>query len=770
MMGISKWFPRAIRGAFLYPAIPTGIGLTLCAGVILSVAAGVILKNWEEERTQAEIVRQTEDLAEDLERSINSNLDALRWLGQFHVVSAGVDADATSDDVREGFRALATFTLARYRGIHALAWVTRETGRPGNGGTRRRGDQETGRPGDGETRRRGDQETGRRGSALPLRSGQASLTDQGDGDTPGTWVPLRQAQGAAPGSEVFRLTYIEPEINNFGLSGIDIGANVGILAAIAQARDTGELTVISEPLSLSGRGGGGEGNSEASPLDGEGLLAVMPVSDPGKKDVASNRANQQETSLKPELRGFILGFLPLADVIKTSVNRIQTTGSDICLYEEKGTGVTKFLAFYEGSTGQVKTNSQVSLCENADPSQGETRFLTAGDRQWTLLLIPGPELQNPPSLLNWLPILGGLLWSSIPITTLAISLSNTYRREQLLKKLSVANDELSAANTEIIALNRMSDLLQACLTVEEACTVIPLLLKPMFPKLNGGVFTLSDSKNIVEAVISWGHPLTTEQIFNPEQCLALRCGQPYFFANAEASLCCGHVHSHSDVAEYICIPMAAQGEILGVFYLSSPSVGELTPGKQRLAQMAARQIAVALANLKLRDTLKDQSIRDPLTGLFNRRYMEESLEREVRRAERNNQSIGIMMLDVDHFKRFNDTFGHEAGDIILRELSQVLQISIRSSDIACRYGGEEFALIMPEAPLDITLQRAEKLCQKVRTLKVQYRHQLLGPLTISLGVASFPQHGPTGGSLIQAADAALYRAKNEGRDRVCLAS
>ncbi|WP_199248408.1 diguanylate cyclase [[Phormidium] sp. ETS-05] len=687
--------------------------MTLCAGVILSVAVGVILKNWEEERTQAEILRQTEDLAEDLERSINSNLDALRWLGKFQAVTMQVDADATSEDVREGFRALATFTLARYRGIHALAWVTRETSGRGNSGTSGRG---VGSP------------------------------------------------------EVFRLTYIEPKINNFGLSGIDIGANVGILAAIAQSRDTGELTVISEPLSLSGRGVGGEGNSEPLPLDGEGLLAVMPVSGPGKKDVVSNRANQQETSLKPELRGFILGFLPLADVIKTSVNRIQTTGSDICLYEEKGTGVRKLLAFYEGSTGQVKTNSQVSLCENADPSQGETRFFKAGDRQWTLLLIPGPELQNPPSVLNWLPILGGLLWSSIPITTLAISLSNTYRREQLLKKLSVANDELSAANTEIIALNRMSDLLQACLTVEEACTVIPLLLKPMFPKLNGGVFTLSDSKNIVEAVVSWGQPLTTEQIFNPEQCLALRCGQPYFFANAEASLCCGHVHYHNDVAEYICIPMAAQGEILGVFYLSSPLVGELTPGKQRLAQMAARQIAVALANLKLRDTLKDQSIRDPLTGLFNRRYMEESLEREVRRAERNNQSIGIMMLDVDHFKRFNDTYGHEAGDIILRELSQVLQISIRSSDIACRYGGEEFALIMPEAPLDITLQRAEKLCQKVRTLKVQYRHQLLGPLTISLGVASFPQHGPTGGSLIQAADAALYRAKNEGRDRVCLAS
>ncbi|HIK09360.1 MAG TPA: diguanylate cyclase [Oscillatoriaceae cyanobacterium M33_DOE_052] len=689
------------------------------------MAVGVILKNWEEERRQAEILHQTEDLAADLERSVNSNLDALRWLGQFYAVSAGVDADATSDDVQEGFREVATFTLARYRGIHTLAWVTPEGGKLG----------------DGET------------SGLPN-----------------------------PRPEVFRLTYIEPEANKFGLSRIDMGANAGIVGAIAHARATGELTLISQillpssekggapTLSRLGSGVGGEGNSEERPLYGEGLFAVMPVYGLGKQDAVSDQSNRQKTNSKHELRGFILGFLPLADVIKTSVNRIQTTAIDVCLYEETGTGVRKLLAFYEASTGLVKTNSQVSFCRDADPSLGETRFLKAGDRQWALLFLPGPESLNAPSVLNWLPLLGGLLWSSIPITTLAISLSNTYRREQLLQKLSVANDELSTANTEIVALNRMSDLLQACLTVEEACTVIPLLLKPMFPKLNGGVFTLSDSKNIVEAVLSWGQPLTTEQIFHPEQCLALRCGQPYFFANTDASLCCGHVHYHNDVAEYICIPMAAQGEILGVFYLSSPLAGELSPGKQRLAQMTARQIAVALANLKLRDTLKDQSIRDPLTGLFNRRYMEESLEREVRRAERNNQPIGIMMLDVDHFKRFNDTFGHEAGDIILRELSQVLQLSIRSSDIACRYGGEEFALIMPEAPLDITLQRAEKLCQKVRTLKVQYRHQLLGPLTVSLGVASFPQHGPTGGSLIQAADAALYRAKNEGRDRVCLAS
>jgi diguanylate cyclase (GGDEF)-like protein len=194
----------------------------------------------------------------------------------------------------------------------------------------------------------------------------------------------------------------------------------------------------------------------------------------------------------------------------------------------------------------------------------------------------------------------------------------------------------------------------------------------------------------------------------------------------------------------------------------------LTETKQRLAVTAAGHIALALANLRLRETLRMQSIRDPLTGLFNRRYMEESLARELRRAARNQRKLGAIMLDLDHFKRFNDTFGHEAGDALLRELGGFLRTRTRREDIACRYGGEEFVVILPEASIEATRQRAERLREEFKHLNVQHRGRSLGAVTLSLGVAVFPEHASTVEDIMRSADRALYRAKAEGRDRVVL--
>ncbi len=167
--------------------------------------------------------------------------------------------------------------------------------------------------------------------------------------------------------------------------------------------------------------------------------------------------------------------------------------------------------------------------------------------------------------------------------------------------------------------------------------------------------------------------------------------------------------------------------------------------------------------------LRELSVRDALTGLFNRRYLEETLEREIHRAERKQLSLGIIMLDLDYFKRFNDTYGHAAGDAALQALGSSLKAYLRGSDIACRYGGEEFVLILPEASLEVTRQRAERLSQDVKKLKVTYNEMLLETITLSLGVAAFPEHGTNYSSLMAAVDAAMYRAKNEGRDRVVVA-
>jgi len=189
-----------------------------------------------------------------------------------------------------------------------------------------------------------------------------------------------------------------------------------------------------------------------------------------------------------------------------------------------------------------------------------------------------------------------------------------------------------------------------------------------------------------------------------------------------------------------------------------------------LALTVAEQASLAVANLLLRDLLRNQSVRDPLTGLFNRRYLEESFDRDLERASRSQRPIGVIMLDLDHFKRVNDTFGHVAGDTVLRKVSEILLQSVRGGDIAARIGGEEFILVLPDASLEVTQGRAEQIRKAVAGCKPTHEGRSIGDITVSSGVAVVPTHGATRQGILQAADAALYLAKNSGRDRVVVAA
>ncbi len=184
---------------------------------------------------------------------------------------------------------------------------------------------------------------------------------------------------------------------------------------------------------------------------------------------------------------------------------------------------------------------------------------------------------------------------------------------------------------------------------------------------------------------------------------------------------------------------------------------------------AGEQVALALSNLKLQDRLRDQSIRDPLTKLFNRRYLEETMEREIDRARRKELPLGLMVLDIDFFKKYNDTRGHDAGDALLTQFAQLLMDQIRQEDIACRYGGEEFVVVMPGADDNITRDRAQRICDAVRRMKITIGVEVFGGVTISIGVTSYPAHGLRMDELITAADKALYEAKHDGRDQVRVA-
>lgn len=179
-------------------------------------------------------------------------------------------------------------------------------------------------------------------------------------------------------------------------------------------------------------------------------------------------------------------------------------------------------------------------------------------------------------------------------------------------------------------------------------------------------------------------------------------------------------------------------------------------------------MSLGVSNLSLRESLRQQSLVDTLTGLHNRRFLDETLRRELLRASRKQRAVAVVLLDVDHFKRFNDTFGHEAGDLVLRHLASEMKRNVRTSDLACRYGGEEFALVMPEIGHEDAIERCEALRLAVSRLQVRYGGQPLGPINISLGLAWFPQDGEQMDRLLHAADTALYQAKRGGRNRLCV--
>ena len=341
------------------------------------------------------------------------------------------------------------------------------------------------------------------------------------------------------------------------------------------------------------------------------------------------------------------------------------------------------------------------------------------------------------------------------------------KRQQANEQLKDRLKELKQRNREITLLGKMNDVLQACLTVKEAYSSLAQLVQPLFPNLSGGIFI---DQNKLVSVASWGSPVLADlKTFTPRDCWALRQGKPHIVDDTDNGLLCKHLH-HTMPAQSLCVPIIAQSTSAGVLYLFSLEKGSITPAKQQLAYTVAEHIGLALANLKRRETLEHKSVRDPLTELFNRRYMEESLLREMHRCDRKQQPLSLMMIDVDHFKRFNDTFGHDAGDTVLRELGKLLQTSVRACDIACRYGGEEFTLILPEASLNITLERAEQIRDSVKQLVIDYCGQSLGTLTLSIGIACYPDCGHSGEAVLKAADRALYQAKQQGRDRAIAAT
>ncbi len=346
-----------------------------------------------------------------------------------------------------------------------------------------------------------------------------------------------------------------------------------------------------------------------------------------------------------------------------------------------------------------------------------------------------------------------------------------------------ANDKLSALvktleerGRQNSLLSEMREFLQACSTTEEIGPVIARSMKKLFPDTEGALFLLSASRTDLESTVRWGDfPEDADHnVFAPDACWGLRRGGVYMVDDIKSGLICPHL-KRPPVTAYACLPLMAKGDVLGLLHFRKRAGGTGEAELRMISELKdvssalTELLSLSISNIKLRETLSTQSITDPLTGLFNRRYMVENFNREIYRAARKQEHIGVIMADIDRFKAFNDLHGHSAGDAALVELAGFFKSRMRGSDIVCRYGGEEFTLILPECSFEDAGKRATQLAGEARKLRVQYNDQTFGPITLSIGVAAYPQHGANPEELLRAADAALYRAKQEGRDRVVLA-
>ena len=368
------------------------------------------------------------------------------------------------------------------------------------------------------------------------------------------------------------------------------------------------------------------------------------------------------------------------------------------------------------------------------------------------------------------------LFSTVSYSNLQLAQS-VAERETLLNALQDSEEalhrslaEMQRHHTQMVVLNRMNDLLLSCETQVEAYEVIASSAGALFVGCSGGLAIREATAQNLRVVATWGHERTLPATFLSDACWALRRGEPYEVADPPHSIHCQHFTTPPAYA-YLCVPLTVRGETFGLLQVSAATdlTGEAFHEWRTLILKVSGSIKLALSNLKLREALREQAIHDALTGLFNRRYLDEALPRELRRCQRTGESLAVAMLDLDHFKGFNDTFGHEAGDAILRAVSELLWRSSRAGDLAFRYGGEELTLILFGITADHAQIRLDSLRQAIAQLRLLHHGNELPAITVSIGVVVAGTWEMDAPALLGRADAALYQAKTQGRNRVVVA-
>jgi diguanylate cyclase (GGDEF)-like protein len=346
-----------------------------------------------------------------------------------------------------------------------------------------------------------------------------------------------------------------------------------------------------------------------------------------------------------------------------------------------------------------------------------------------------------------------------------LSWQTNKERERQLAKENRLNTQLRLNEIE----QDLNNHLLACRSKEEAYEILHSFFQYLLPNSSGAICEINNSRDQLQPTVVMGDFDITE-ICTPKDCWALRQGQTRSGERKIFAIpcqLCKKIYSDGTPQTMICAPLQAHEQTIGILHLTDTE----TADRDFLTNLS-RQIALPLAILHLQAELEHQTFRDSATGLWNRRFMDASVQRIFARAKRlsydseSQYLVGVIFCDVDHFKTYNTEFGHEAGDMVLRSVAKFLIESCREDDLPCRYGGEEFVLILPDTDLKGTQIKAERIREGVKRLPAPGNRTI----SLSLGVAIYPWHGATPEEVLKAANLAMLRAKAEGRDRTLTAT
>lgn len=333
---------------------------------------------------------------------------------------------------------------------------------------------------------------------------------------------------------------------------------------------------------------------------------------------------------------------------------------------------------------------------------------------------------------------------------------------------------MAVTKFKVKKLIKLGDLLSASFTLEEAYGVIGREMSRLFP--DGACYRFDAARNLLDAAAQWGTP-PKASVFPPDDCLAVRRNRPHLVAGKEKGLPCPHAADEKNDRASVCVPMRVYGEFMGLLHIRFPlrsgepsrTAARTLESSEQLAVLAARQIGLTLRNLQFREQLSSLTMKDPLTGLISRRYLEEALARELRKAEREEKPVGVVFMDIDRIGHINQTYGLGAGERVIRDLGIFLGEHVQGKDVAGRWGADEFVLVLPGSSLEAAWRRAENLREMLKDHAARDDHREMRRATLSIGVAVSPLHGQSADDLLQSARAAVKKAKKEGRDRVCTA-